>query len=152
VPAITREVLEGYLHCRYLAHLRLTGLEAPRTDYEEMVFQANLEQKLTAFSKLYSRDAENGIVTGVNLTRAELRKGASFILDAELQHDAFRVRLRGIPMGVIANQIGHADTRMTERHYAHLAPSYIADAIREGFPIMGIVQVSNIAAISPRKQ
>jgi predicted RecB family nuclease len=31
-------------------------------------------------------------VTSVNLTRAELRKGASFILDAELQHDAFHVR------------------------------------------------------------
>ena len=25
---------------------------------------------------------------------------------------------------------GHADTRMTERHYAHLSPSYVADTIR----------------------
>jgi len=26
----------------------------------------------------------------------------------------------GVPMAVIARQLGHADTRMTEKHYAHL--------------------------------
>ena len=31
--------------------------------------------------------------------------------------------MRGVPMGVIAEQLGHADTRMTEKHYAHLAPA-----------------------------
>ena len=30
-------------------------------------------------------------------------------------------------MGVIAVLLGHSDTRMTEKHYAHLAPSYVAD-------------------------
>jgi hypothetical protein len=29
-------------------------------------------------------------------------------------------------MGVIAAQLGHRDTRMAEKHYAHLAPSYVA--------------------------
>jgi hypothetical protein len=28
--------------------------------------------------------------------------------------------VRGVPMAVIARQLGYADTRMTERHYAHL--------------------------------
>jgi len=32
-----------------------------------------------------------------------------------------------LAMRVIAEQLGHADTRMTEKHYAHLAPSYVAD-------------------------
>ena len=41
-------------------------------------------------------------------------------------------------MGVIAAQLGHADTRMTEKHYAHLAPSYVADTIRANFPTLGI--------------
>ena len=41
-------------------------------------------------------------------------------------------------MGVIAEQLGHADTRMTEKHYAHLAPSYVADTIRAHFPTLGI--------------
>jgi integrase len=42
--------------------------------------------------------------------------------------------MQGVPMAVIARQLGHADTRMTERHYAHLAPNYVADTIRARFP------------------
>jgi integrase len=42
--------------------------------------------------------------------------------------------MRAAPMAVIARQLGHADTRMTEKHYAHLAPNYVADTIRESFP------------------
>jgi hypothetical protein len=29
---------------------------------------------------------------------------------------------------------GHRDTRMVERHYGHVAPSYEIDAIRAGAP------------------
>jgi hypothetical protein len=39
-------------------------------------------------------------------------------------------------------QLGHADTRMTEKHYAHLAPSYVADTIRAHFPTLGIAEES----------
>ena len=42
--------------------------------------------------------------------------------------------MRGVPMAVIARQLGHSDTRMTGRHYAHLAPSYVTDTIRANFP------------------
>ncbi len=52
--------------------------------------------------------------------------------------------MRGVPMGVIAEQLGHADTRMTEKHYAHLAPSYVADTIRAHFPTLGIAGESNV--------
>ena len=41
-------------------------------------------------------------------------------------------------MGVIAAHLGHSDTRTTEKHYAHLAPSYNADTIRAHFPTLGI--------------
>ena len=58
--------------------------------------------------------------------------------------------MRGVPMGVIAEQLGHADTRMTEKHYAHLAPSYIADTIRAHFPTLGIGEESTVTPI-PRK-
>lgn len=55
--------------------------------------------------------------------------------------------MRGVPMRVIADQLGHADTRMTERHYAHLAPSYVAATIRANFPTLGIVPESNVTEI-----
>jgi integrase len=45
--------------------------------------------------------------------------------------------MRGVPMGVIAAQLGHADTRMTEKHYAHLSPNYVADTIRANLPPLG---------------
>jgi integrase len=51
---------------------------------------------------------------------------------------ASMLAMRGVPMGVIAAQLGHRDTRMTEKHYAHFAPSYIADTIRAQFPRLGI--------------
>jgi hypothetical protein len=39
---------------------------------------------------------------------------------------------------VVAKNLGHSDTRMVEKHYGHLAPSYITDAIRTGAPRYGI--------------
>ena len=51
---------------------------------------------------------------------------------------ASQLAMRGVPMAVIAKQLGHVDTRMTEKHYAHLAPNYVADTIRANFPNLGI--------------
>ena len=45
-------------------------------------------------------------------------------------------------MVVIAEMLGHADTRMAEMHYAHLAPSYVKDTIRQNFPKLGIAGAS----------
>jgi integrase len=42
--------------------------------------------------------------------------------------------MNGVPLMVVARNLGHVDTRMVEKHYGHLAPSYIADAIRDGAP------------------
>ena len=42
--------------------------------------------------------------------------------------------MNGVPLMVVAKNLGHADTRMVEKHYGHLAPSYVADAIRAGAP------------------
>ncbi|MFN3890638.1 MAG: tyrosine-type recombinase/integrase [Beijerinckiaceae bacterium] len=47
---------------------------------------------------------------------------------------ASNLAMKGVPMGVIAAQLGHSDTRMTEKHYAHLAPSYVAETIRAAMP------------------
>jgi integrase len=56
--------------------------------------------------------------------------------------------MRGVPMGVIAEQLGHADTRMTEKHYAHLAPSYVADTIRAHFPTLGIAGDTRVTPLN----
>jgi hypothetical protein len=55
--------------------------------------------------------------------------------------------MRGVPMGVTAAQLGHSDMRMTEKHYAHLAPSYIAETIRARFPTLGITKDGAVKAL-----
>jgi integrase len=55
--------------------------------------------------------------------------------------------MNGVPLMVVAKNLGHADTRMVEKHYGHLAPSYIADAIRTGAPRFGFKSDSNVAVI-----
>jgi hypothetical protein len=57
--------------------------------------------------------------------------------------------MRGVPMGVIAEQ---SDTRMTEKHYAHLAPSYVADTIRAHFPILGIAGGDPLVPMQRRRR
>ena len=46
--------------------------------------------------------------------------------------------MSGVPLQVIAEALGHADTRITHRHYAALAPSYVADTIRANLPTLGL--------------
>ena len=46
--------------------------------------------------------------------------------------------MKGVPMAVIAAQLGHADTRITEKHYAHLGPSYVAQTVRAAFEDLGL--------------
>jgi len=42
--------------------------------------------------------------------------------------------MNGVPLMVVAKNLGHVDTTMVEKHYGHMASSYIADAIRAGAP------------------
>lgn len=56
--------------------------------------------------------------------------------------------MAGVPLLVVARNLGHADTRMVERHYGHLSQSYLVDAIRAGAPRFGTVEESNVARIA----
>ena len=56
---------------------------------------------------------------------------------------ATRLALKGVPMGVIAAQLGHADLKMTSKHYAHLSPGYVSETIRASFGVFGITSLSN---------
>ena len=59
-----------------------------------------------------------------------------------------RLALKGVPMAVIAEALGHADERITRKHYAHLSPSYVADTVRQTVAGLGIVTRDNVIAIS----
>jgi integrase len=38
--------------------------------------------------------------------------------------------MNGMPLIVVAKNLGHTTTRMVEKHYGHLAPSYLVQAVR----------------------
>lgn len=44
----------------------------------------------------------------------------------------------GVPLAYVAAQLGHADTRMVEKYYGHLAPSAVADSIRSLAPVLDL--------------
>jgi integrase len=78
--------------------------------------------------------------------RANIKPAVSF---HALRHTwASLAVMAGVPLLVVARNLGHADTRMVERHYGHLAPSYIADAIRAGAPRFGPV-ASSVGPVVP---
>jgi integrase len=55
--------------------------------------------------------------------------------------------MAGVPLLIIAKNLGHRDTRMCERHYAHLAPSFVADEIRKGAPKFGYKPTRKVTAL-----
>jgi integrase len=55
--------------------------------------------------------------------------------------------MNGVPLMVVAKNLGHTDTRMVELHYGHLAPGYVADAIRAGAPKFGFKPDRKIATL-----
>lgn len=60
---------------------------------------------------------------------------------------ASRLAMKGVPFAVIAAQLGHADTRMVEKHYGHLAPSYVAGTVRAAFRSIGLSTADNVVPL-----
>ena len=56
--------------------------------------------------------------------------------------------MAGVPLLVVAKNLGHKDTRMVEKHYGHLAPSFIAEAIRAGAPVYGIKNPKRVVPLA----
>jgi integrase len=52
-----------------------------------------------------------------------------------------------VPLMVVARNLGHADTRMVEKHYGHLATSYVREAIRAAKPL-GIGNAAKVVPIA----
>ena len=80
--------------------------------------------------------------------RASIQPRASFHI---LRHTyASNLVMNGVSLHVVSKNLGHADLRMTAHHYAHLAPSYVADAIRAGAPELGVAVAHNVIPLQPR--
>ena len=84
------------------------------------------------------------------VARARITKPIGF---HSLRHThASLAAMNGVPLLVLAKNLGHRDTRMVERHYGHLSSKYVAEAIRAGVPQFGFKpdrKVAGLAKASP---
>jgi integrase len=55
--------------------------------------------------------------------------------------------MAGMPLTVVARNLGHVDTKMVEKHYGHLAPSYVVDQVRQYAPRYGQDPINNLRTI-----
>ena len=58
--------------------------------------------------------------------------------------------MAGMPLLLVARNLGHRDTRMCERHYAHLSPSYEAESIRKHAPTFGFKPDKTVTSLVRR--
>jgi integrase len=61
--------------------------------------------------------------------------------------------MAGAPLMVVAQVLGHSDTRMVEKHYGHLAPSYVRDVVRATALGIGAgEEAEKIVQLRPQRQ
>jgi integrase len=59
-------------------------------------------------------------------------------------------KAKSAPLLVIAQQLGHGDTRMVEKHYGHLSTGYVADTVRAAFGTLGIAEKVTVVPLALR--
>jgi len=50
-------------------------------------------------------------------------------------------------LAFVAELLGHTDTRMVSKHYGHLAPNALADAVRTLAPKLGLGDAPKLAPL-----
>jgi integrase len=82
------------------------------------------------------RASEQGRPMAEACTNGKIRPAISFHI---LRHTwASHAVMNGVPLLVVAKNLGHATTVMTEKHYGHLAENFVSEAIRERAPRYGL--------------
>jgi integrase len=82
---------------------------------------------------------------GAAVKRAKISPSISF---HTLRHTfASLAIMAGVPLQVVAANLGHKDTRMVEKHYGHLAKSFIKKAIRDNAPEFGFPKSGKVVAL-----
>jgi len=95
------------------------------------------------------KQSEQGAIMRAASEAAGINPPVSFHL---LRHSyASLLASAGVPLAFVAEALGHSDSRITQRHYAHLSPSHLADAIRANLPRFTNDEATNVAPIRPNR-
>ncbi len=56
-----------------------------------------------------------------------------------------------VSLQIIAKALGHADARISEKHYAHLLKDHVDNTVRENLPVLGVSEDSNVVGLKHAK-
>jgi predicted RecB family nuclease len=93
---ITRDIIESYLNCKYKGHLKLTGQQGTRSDYEALLAEARDAVRRQATDKVLARHRGEQLERDAVLTPGVLRRGATFLLNATLEDEYVALAFDGL--------------------------------------------------------
>jgi hypothetical protein len=88
---IIGDVIDALQHCRLKAYFLLRGEQGTQSGYEKLQIERRGNMRPKAIEKIRRDYSAPQLATDVNLSVAELRKGAAFILGAHLEDDRYAV-------------------------------------------------------------
>jgi integrase len=92
------------------------------------------------------RESEQLRLTADACERAKIKPPIGF---HGLRHTwASHAVMNSVPLLIVAKNLGHSDTRMVEKHYGHMSPSHVADAIRANAPKFGFKPSKRVVAFA----
>jgi predicted RecB family nuclease len=93
---ITRDIIESYLSCKYKGHLKFTGQQGTRSDYEVLLAEARDAVRRQATDMILARHQGEKVERDLVLTPAVLKKGAAFLVNATLEDEHISVAFDGL--------------------------------------------------------
>jgi predicted RecB family nuclease len=93
---ITREILEGYLACKYKGRLRLAGEAGEESDYRQLIAEDEVQARIRARTQLLSSHPEGQACQGATVTTADLARGTPLLLDATIEQEWVSLRFDGL--------------------------------------------------------
>ena len=93
---ITDDVIDALQYCRLKAYFLLHGEQGGLSGYEKLLVEQRTNLQPQATDKIRHVYSEPEVATDVDLSVADLRKGASFILGARLEDDRYAVHFDGL--------------------------------------------------------
>jgi predicted RecB family nuclease len=96
IGPLTIQVLDGYLHCRYLGLLRISGQRGEISDYAALLGVRRASVRAAALERIVRQNGDHELASGILLTPDVLRGGAPFLVDADLQREDISIRFDGL--------------------------------------------------------
>ena len=84
---ITDDVINALQHCRLKAFFKLSGEIGAQCGYEKLLLEQRANAQRNAIEKIRREYSKAEVATDLDLSVANLRKGATFILSARLNDD-----------------------------------------------------------------